>query len=251
LRVESKPGGGSTFRLVLPQLAQQIVDHLRQPGSPEDGEGDPVAEGLEPLLPALELARSLGRLLAQIGGENLRSVELEYPGQTAVGRTGLLTAAALDGLLAARLGAPLDLGDAVGVARARGIRVVETISAGLEEHAAFLRLRVETDAGGVTLAGAIFGKAEPRVVEIDGVRVEAIPQGHLLVFWAHDRPGLVGGIGSILAGHGINIRQMRSGCAAPGGRAVAVFNVDSPVGAEVLEELRDLPDLISIARATL
>jgi two-component system NtrC family sensor kinase len=251
IQVESQPGRGSTFRLVLPQMARRIVDFLHPQGSLGEEEEGVAAEVLEPLLPALALARSLGRLLAQLGGADPRSVELEYPDQTAVGRTGLLTAAALDGLLADRPGAVLDLDSAAAAAQARGIRVTETISPGPEDHDSFMRLRVETGTGSASLAGAIFGRVEPRVVEVDGVKVEALPQGHLLVFWAHDRPGLVGGIGSVLAAHGINIRQMRSGCEAPGGRAVAVFNVDSPVGAEVLEELGGLSDLISIARATL
>ncbi|MBE0618646.1 MAG: ACT domain-containing protein, partial [Proteobacteria bacterium] len=86
---------------------------------------------------------------------------------------------------------------------------------------------------------------------IDGIGIEAIPQGHLLVFWNYDRPGLVGSIGTTLGRHAINIGQLAFGREAPGGRAVTVVNVDSPVEDAAQEELRQLPNVISVTQAHL
>jgi D-3-phosphoglycerate dehydrogenase len=88
-------------------------------------------------------------------------------------------------------------------------------------------------------------------VEIDGIAIEAIPRGQLLVFWNYDRPGLVGSIGTTLGNHAINIGQMQFGREAPGGRAVTVVNVDTAAGDHVLEELRKLPNVISVTQASL
>jgi len=137
------------------------------------------------------------------------------------------------------------------VARERGIRVVETSAANGEDYTALMRLRVETRDGAFSLAGAIFGRREPRIVEIDGISIEAIPQGELLVFWNYDRPGLVGSIGTTLGKHSINIGQMQFGREAPGGRAVTVVNVDTPVPPEVMDELRALPNVVSVTSAHL
>ncbi len=234
------------------QVAEQVVDYLLQ-GTIRNAVNVPSvpAEVLNQMAPYLELARKLGRLQAQLGIEGLKKVQIEYAGRTAEGRTGLLTAAVLEGLLAASLGERVNLVNAPVVARERGIRVVETSAANGEDYTALMRLRVETRDGAFSLAGAIFGRREPRIVEIDGISIEAIPRGELLVFWNYDRPGLVGSIGTTLGKHAINIGQMQFGREAPGGRAVTVVNVDTPVPPEVLDELRALPNVVSVTSAHL
>ncbi len=234
------------------QVAEQIVDYLTR-GTIRNAVNVPSvpAEVLAQMEPYLDLARSLGRLQAQLGVEGLTCVQLQYSGRMAEGRTGLLTAAALEGLLAASVGERVNLVNAPVVARERGIRVVESSAADGEDYTAFMRLVVETRHGRFTLAGAIFGRREPRIVEIDGIPIEAIPRGELLVFWNYDRPGLVGSIGTTLGNHAINIGQMQFGREAPGGRAVTVVNVDTPVPPDVLEELRALPNVISVTSARL
>ena len=234
------------------QVAEQVVDYLLQ-GTIRNAVNVPSvpAEVLNQMAPYLELARKLGRLQSQLGIEGLKKVQIEYAGRTAEGRTGLLTAAVLEGLLAASLGERVNLVNAPVVARERGIRVVETSAANGEDYTALMRLRVETRDGAFSLAGAIFGRREPRIVEIDGISIEAIPQGELLVFWNYDRPGLVGSIGTTLGKHSINIGQMQFGREAPGGRAVTVVNVDTPVPPEVMDELRGLPNVVSVTSAHL
>ncbi len=234
------------------QVADQIVDYLVN-GTIRNAVNVPSvpSEMLAQMRPYLEMARNLGRLQAQLGATGLKAVELEYSGKTAEGRTGLYTAAALEGLLFSSLGGRVNLVNAPVVARERGIRVVETSARAGEDYTALIRLRVETAAGTASLAGAIFGKREPRVVEIDGIGIEAIPQGHLLVFWNYDRPGLVGSIGTTLGKHAINIGQLAFGREAVGGRAVTVVNVDSAVPEAVQEELRQLPNVISVTQAHL
>ncbi len=234
------------------QVAEQIVDYLQR-GIIRNAVNVPSvpAEILNQMAPYLDLARSLGRLQAQLGVEGLKTVELQYSGRMAEGRTGLLTAAALEGLLAVSVGERVNLVNAPVLARERGIRVSETTAKNGEDYTAMMRLGVDTAQGRFSLAGAIFGRREPRLVEIDGIPIEAIPQGHLLVFWNYDRPGLVGSIGTTLGRHQINIGQMQFGREAPGGRAVTVVNVDTEVPPEVLEELRALPNVVSVTPARL
>lgn len=234
------------------QVAEQIVDYLLN-GTIRNAVNVPnvPSEAFQQMAPYIDLARALGKLQAQLGVEGLQSAELEYSGRAAEGRTGLMTAAALEGILSVSLGGRVNQVNAPLVARERGIRVVETTAGDGEDYTALIRLRVATPAGRSSLAGAIFGRREPRVVEIDGIAIEAIPRGHLLVFWNYDRPGLVGSIGATLGKHEINIGQLQFGREAPGGRAITVVNVDSPPADEVLAELRTLPNVISVTRAHL
>jgi D-3-phosphoglycerate dehydrogenase len=234
------------------QVAEQIVDFFER-GLIRNAVNIPNVppEVLEQMRPYLDIARSLGRLQAQLGIEGLTSVEVAYSGKAAEGRTGLLTASALSGLLSSSFGETVNIVNAPLMAKDMGIRVAETTAVDGEDYTALIRLRVEAAKGKSTLAGAIFGKREPRIVEIDGIAIEAIPRGHLLVFWNWDRPGLVGNIGTSLGKHSINIGQLQFGREAMGGRAVTVVNVDSDVGDEVLAELRGLPDVISVTKAQL
>ncbi|GAB4256071.1 MAG: phosphoglycerate dehydrogenase [Deferrisomatales bacterium] len=234
------------------EVAGQIVDYLVW-GTIRNAVNAPSlpAEALERVRPYLALARSLGRLQAQLGVPGLQAVELAYSAKIPPRKIPLLTASVLEGLLGASLGDRVNVVNAPLLARQRGIHVKEIAAGAGEGYAAAIRLRVETDQGRFSVAGAVFGQRDPRVVEIDGHDLEAIPSGYLLVFWNHDRPGVVARVGQTLGRRNINIAQMQLGRKVPGDRAVAVVNVDSPVGPEVLEEIRRLPGMIHATTAHL
>jgi D-3-phosphoglycerate dehydrogenase len=54
-------------------------------------------------------------------------------------------------------------------------------------------------------------------------------------------PGQIGFIGTIFGRHGVNIAHMALGRTAPGGDAVAVFNLDNEPSAEALADVRANP----------
>ncbi|PLX40624.1 MAG: phosphoglycerate dehydrogenase, partial [Deltaproteobacteria bacterium] len=114
-----------------------------------------------------------------------------------------------------------------------------------------IRLNVVADKGGRPLAGAVFGKNEPRVVEIDGIDIEAMPEGNMLILWNNDRPGLVGAIGTTLGERGINIGQLQFGRSAPGGDAITVINVDSEPDDATLEALGALDNVNNLHKVYL
>ena len=73
---------------------------------------------------------------------------------------------------------------------------------------------------------------------MNGYHVDAVPEGYLLVCSNRDRPGVISHISSVLAKSGINIAGMTVGRDRPGGRAVTVLNIDSPVQAALLKRIR-------------
>lgn len=234
------------------QVAEQIVDYLVN-GSIRNALNVPSvgAEAAAQMQPYIQMARNLGRFQAQLGVEGMKQVELSYSGKTAEGRTSMYTSAALEGLLSTSLGERVNMVNAPMIARERGLRVAETTAADGEDYTAMIRLKIQTSTGSSSLAGAIFGKNEPRLVEMDGIAIEAVLNGHLLIFRNNDRPGLVGSIGTCLADNGINIGQMQFGRETPGGDAVTVVNVDTPASSEVLTKLRNLPNVKSVCTAFL
>ncbi|GAI53580.1 unnamed protein product, partial [marine sediment metagenome] len=70
-------------------------------------------------------------------------------------------------------------------------------------------------------------------------RIEAHPAGYMLIIKNRDLPGIVGEIGTILGENKINIAGMTFGRERPGGQAVSVLNVDSPIPQGVLKKIRN------------
>ena len=100
------------------------------------------------------------------------------------------------------------------------------------------------------MAGTFFG-SKPRIVQINGRHVEARPEGVLLLLENRDVPGMVGKIGSLLGGRGINIATMSLSRDAAGGTALTVINLDSEPDAETLAQARGDADILSARVVTL
>jgi D-3-phosphoglycerate dehydrogenase len=91
------------------------------------------------------------------------------------------------------------------------------------------------------VAGTVFGRDHLRLVDFDGVEVDAIPEGDVLLVRNDDRPGMVGQVGALLGRHAVNIARMGLGRKPGSGRAVMLIEVDGLVPAAALAELTQLP----------
>jgi D-3-phosphoglycerate dehydrogenase len=61
-----------------------------------------------------------------------------------------------------------------------------------------------------------------------------------------DKPGLIGSLGTLMGKHNINIATMTFGRDKPGGKAISVLNVDSPVSAEIQEKIKKLENILTV-----
>ena len=76
--------------------------------------------------------------------------------------------------------------------------------------------------------------------------LEAVPEGYILVLYNHDVPGVVGAVGTLLGKKNINIAAMELGREKVGGMAISLFHVDDTIPKETLDELRQLPNIVSV-----
>jgi len=81
-------------------------------------------------------------------------------------------------------------------------------------------------------------------VKIDRFSVEAAPKGHLLIIKNYDKPGLIGALGTLLGRARINIAGMTNGREKPGGMAVTVLNVDTPIPSAVMARIKKAKHVI-------
>jgi D-3-phosphoglycerate dehydrogenase len=202
------------------------------------------AETLRELAPYLTLAERLGAFLAQMAEGRMAEVRLSYAGELTERPTEPLKLAFLTGLLNVILEERVTDVNAPLIAKARGLRVVETSAVEAQDFSSLLGAALATDRGEWSVAGTVFHRREPRIVRVDGYPLEAVPQGWMLVYSNLDVPGVVGRIGTLLGRHSINIAGMQLGRERRGGRAVSILNLDDPIPEAVLAEIRAMPDIV-------
>lgn len=240
---------GEAQEKVAVAVAQQMVDFFTK-GRIVNAVNMPSLEPdvLAGIRPYLDLAEKLGAFSAQFLEGAVKEVSIEYTGEVADHEAKVLkvlTVAALKGLMGPHK-ENVNMVNAPILARERGIRVVESISRDVEDFASLIKLDLKTERTSGSVAGTLFADKEPRIVLIDQYRLEAVPSGHMLVFSNKDTPGVIGRIGTIMGNNSINIAGMQLGRTQPHGMAVAILNVDSQVPQNVLDQIRELPNIVFV-----
>ena len=226
------------------QLAEQMADFLTT-GAVSNALNLPAvtAEEALRLKPYMELARQLGSFAGQLTRSGLRAVKIEYEGQAAELNTRPLTAIALAALLSPWLDSVNPVNAPV-IARQRDIGVSEVKHNRPSDYLTLIRLTVTTDRQVRDVAGTLFGGSRPRLVEIKGIPIEAELGRHMLYVTNHDKSGFIGRLGTLLGEAGINIATFHLGRLSPGAEAICLIEVDEPVSALVLEQVRASKDVI-------
>jgi len=145
--------------------------------------------------------------------------------------------AAVKGALSGSSPETVNLVNALSAARDRGISIAETSHEERGAYAALLRVTAEIGGRARSVEGTIFGRGDARVVSIDGRAIEFRPRGVAIYVENEDVPGVVGLVGTILGGAGINIGEFALSRAEGGGPAVSVLSVDSPPPPEAVAAL--------------
>ena len=203
-------------------------------------------EAREFLAPFLPLAEKLGRAQAQIADGRIESVELRFCGELSEFDTSSLSRVFLKGLLQPSFDTPVTYVNAPLLAQSRGVGITETKSARSDDYSNLIETRVvRIDDGherAREISGTVFERA-PHIVAIQGLRVDVVPQGTLLVIPNTDRPGMIGRVGTLLGDAGINIVGMQVGRKEQGERAVMVLSLEDVVPAATIEKLDAMDDL--------
>jgi D-3-phosphoglycerate dehydrogenase len=186
--------------------------------------------------PYLELAETAGKVGVELLEGRLNAVEVTYEGDIADEDVELVTASAQKGAFEP-LEWRVNAVNADRVAEERGIEVTESKRAQSEDFQSLVTVTVRGSEDEVSVSGTLFAGDDPRIVSIDGFRVDAIPHGHMMVARNRDEPGVIGFVGSVLGDHGVNIAGMFNARQTIGGEALTVYNLDDPAGDAVCEQL--------------
>ena len=188
--------------------------------------------------PYIGLAETAGRIAVQLFEGRVNSVEVEYAGDIAGEDIEIVTASALKGVFRP-LEVRVNTVNAPGIAEERGIDVTESKTSQSDVFQSRVSVIVSDGEDDIRVCGTLFAGDDPRIVQIDGYRVDAIPHGHMLVARNHDKPGVIGLIGTVLGENNINIAGMFNGRETIGGEALTVYSLDSEVPEELIEQLEE------------
>jgi D-3-phosphoglycerate dehydrogenase len=225
------------------QIAEQMSDYLLR-GAISNAVNFPSisAEEAPKLKPFIALAEKLGSFAGQLTESGIKQVRLTYEGGVAQMNTKALTSAAVAGLLRPML-QDVNVVSAPIVAKDRGIIVEDTRRDAEGDYDSLITLAVVTDRQTRAVSGTVFADGRPRIVDIKGIRMDAEFAPSMLYVTNKDKPGFVGRFATLLAEAGINIATFHLGRESLGGSAIALVEIDGSVPAEVLAEVRQIPNV--------
>jgi D-3-phosphoglycerate dehydrogenase len=203
-----------------------------------------AAEDMEALGPFLPLATQLGRLAMTLAaGSSVERIEAAFLGRIADFDTRLLGLAVVVGALQGHTEELINVVNAPAMAAQRGIVYEEKVVSEAEDFHELIRVTVIAGSERVAVAGTGIGPSRvPHLVEVQGRRLTIELEPHVTVFRYRDLPGMIGRVGTIFGGHGINISSAAVGHAPDGGSeqgrlAAMVVTTDSAVPDAVVAEI--------------
>jgi D-3-phosphoglycerate dehydrogenase len=229
--------------LVGVEVAFAVRDYLTD-GSIRNAVNFPALPGedVAALRPFLQAAESLGRFVARLAPERPQAIGIRYYGEIATRHEAIIGCSVLAGALSPFVDGTVTQVNARKLAADRGIDVIESRSTRARDFVNVISVKLHGAAGERWAEATVLHPNRPRLCSLDGIDIDMPLGGTLIVIRNDDTPGVIGGVGTILGRHGINIASFSLGRA--GGAAVGVLAVDSAPGlTAAIEELKTLENV--------
>ena len=232
------------------QVAEQMADYLLTGAVTNALNMASVsAEDAPRLKPYMKLAEQLGSFAGQITRSGIREVSIAYSGAVAELNTRPLTAVVMQGLLSPLMES-VNMVNAPVIARERDIEISEVKKDRSEEYHTLISMTVTTERQTRTVKGTLFGDSMPRLVEINDIHLEAELGEQMLFVINDDKPGFIGTLGTTLGNAGVNIASFHLGRPTGGGDAIALLQLDQAIEESLLEDVRQLNQVVQAQTLT-
>jgi len=233
-------------------IAEQLVNYLNNGVLQNTVNVPSVSLDILPnLMPFSDLAERLGRFVAQLFHSAIEIVAIEYVGDVTEFSLAPLKAAVLKGLLHPHMGDIVNFVNAPLMAEERGITVTEQSTTRAEDYASLISIRASSKEESHSIKGSLFGRKEPRLLELDNCPLGGVLAGHLLLIRNYDRPGVIGNIGTILGKNNINIASIKVGRDQKGETGMTLLMLDAPLPQAIIGEMSKFPNVLSVKQLEL
>lgn len=190
------------------------------------------------LRPYAELGHRMGAVLAGLMHGRLKRLVITYAGDIAKEPFKQVSISIIMGLLQRVSSTPLNMVNALVVAKENGLDVSERTSADARGYVSSIRVVAEGDQESHSVYGTVFHTHYPRITALDDFYMELKPEGDLVITFNEDQPGVIGEVGGTFGKHKINIASMTFGRKIATKEACLALTLDAVPPAAILEELR-------------
>jgi D-3-phosphoglycerate dehydrogenase / 2-oxoglutarate reductase len=224
------------------RIAEQVRDYLLT-GIARNAVNMPSIspEEYKKLEPYVQLGEKLGAFLAQVAAGALEEIRISYDGGLAELNTHLVKNAVLKGVLNQILSEEVNLVNAGTYAQGRGVQVIELRSSRRAAFSNSLGIALKTEADCASALGMVGLHNSLRILGINDIDIEAHLRGTLLYIRNQDVPGVIGRVGTVLGDRNVNIASFALGRNPDSHEAIGLVNVDNPLSAETLNDIRAIP----------
>lgn len=226
-------------KLVEAVLNGELVPAVNMPSMSGDVKG---------LRPYIELGEKLGSIYYQAERETVQRIEVIYSGDLAEKPMKPVTLAVVKGFLSATgsqdvnyVNAELKLADF-------GVELIESRSSQLDKYTNLITVRFVRKDRTLEVSGTVFGKDSIRIVDFFGYKMDFEPSPFVIALQNKDVPGIIGKVGSVLGGKGINIAAMQWSRDKSGVKAVSFVSVDGEVDTATIEAIREIPGVMKVSK---
>ncbi|MBC7083736.1 MAG: hypothetical protein H5T95_09655 [Firmicutes bacterium] len=150
------------------------------------------------------------------------------------------------GVLSPLLGDDVNVVNAPILTKERGIAISETRVSDGDGNPNEISVETSTNKGTRLVAGVLSARQVPRLVQIDGYRLDMAFTPYMLVCPHVDQPGIIGMVGTTLGKARVNISEMQVARKVKGGDAIMVLGIDSPAPPEAVTEIARLAGVLSV-----
>lgn len=188
----------------------------------------------------------IGRCVRSILGADPASAAVRFGGSFATTYTGHGSDRAIAaGLLGLAPDEPA-INESLCLARQRGLQLEilpdESLPGELPVHVTAEGAGRRVDVLAESLGGGMIA-----IRRVNGVQVDLQGEGFTVLIEHVDQPGVIAHACDLVARTGINIGSTTCRRHQKGGKALLVLELDQPIGPELLDRLRQLPDVTSVA----
>lgn len=196
---------------------------------------------LEPVKDYMQIAENSGELAMQFTGGMIKTIEITAQGDLADLNIQPLEVAVLKGALSSMLEG-VNYVNAPVLAKKRGIEIISTCSNVKCNFAGLLTIKLTTDKGVTTVAGALVAKDIPRIVKIDDYETSIRPQKHMLLVPHTNQPSMIAKVAQVIGANNINIGSMNvvQKNDKHETESIMVINIDSGVDERTLNEINKI-----------
>lgn len=196
----------------------------------------------------LELTQKLAYFAAQAINGAISAIHIYVNGQELEKYQDAFLTFGLVGALKPSLDDKINYVNAPFVASERGVQSNVEIKHNAGPYKNLIKITINTEQESMSVSGTIYDGHIIRFNNINGFGMDLEPKGNMIIVRNTDVPGVIGSIGHTIAKHNVNIADFRLGRKVElhEKSALALILVDSAVSTQLLNDLKSIPECVSV-----